>query len=270
MNGQHDELRIKLGVNLHDGVAQTLKRKRDEQLELGLDDLAAMDDSLDEDDEEDESDVASEGYDEAAHDVNKPPPTALDAEDYLKQLETQALVASKNGLQNEYDAKMKRLSFGGRKAPAPSLAPEPSASAVASPRGYNRKPSASGMAQVAVAAMPRTDHDEFRTKPPLTWKPRHAGDWVDSLSPTYAPAAVYIRKNNIPGALLIQDSKLDCLKKHVPKKIIKELRTQVKLLKAQTSDGRQPCKSTWHPWSACFPCLLACFLVALSAHSWVL
>ena len=236
MNGQHDELRIKLGVNLNGGVAQTLKRKRDQQLELGLDNLEAMDDESDDDDQS----MASEGYDEAADDVNRPPPTAMDAEDYLKQLETQALVASKNGLQNEYDAKMKRLSFGGKKKPAPELMPAPSA--VASPHGYGRKPSASGMAQVAVAAMPRTDHDEFRTKPPLTWKPRHTGDWVDSQGPTFAPAAVFIRKNNIPGAKLIQDPKLDCLKKNVPKKVLKELRTQVKHLKAQTEDGRKPCK----------------------------
>eukprot|EP00043_Microstomoeca_roanoka_P007323 m.70541 g.70541 ORF g.70541 m.70541 type:complete len:803 (+) comp13779_c1_seq1:3620-6028(+) len=92
--------------------------------------------------------------------------------------------------------------------------------------------------QVIVAQLPRRDESEWKTKPPLTWKPRHSANWLTHVAPELAHIASKLEDNGVHGAELLKlgDTKLKSFG-IVDAKERKAFKAHIKQLKATTRKG---------------------------------
>eukprot|EP00049_Salpingoeca_infusionum_P018830 m.358959 g.358959 ORF g.358959 m.358959 type:complete len:2697 (+) comp18357_c0_seq1:279-8369(+) len=198
-SGAHEDLIAELGVKAGKGVRATLKKKQEEIQFL-----------FDEDSDEEPNvplfDFNGKGS-STQLDVDGAS-EAMDGEDYLALLEKQATAFVGSQPTTDYERNLKRASvthLGASDAPP------------------------------VVANLPRQDQDDWKTKPPLTWKPRNVVDWTRSL-----PAIEHLSTNmsTVQGAELmdITDVKLKRLGISDPKDR-KVLRQQLKQLKLSTKNG---------------------------------
>lgn len=208
--GQYDVLRNELGVSMADVVVATMHRKKQRKSEMGYDDDFSDDGESDYSYDEDESEEDAEDDDTE--------------NDYLSQLEQAAIIASTSGLKNSgYDQQAKMLSLANR----PPRRAAPVESPVIPP----------------VSDMPRLDTAEWRSKPPLTWKPRHVSDWLQTQGDGYIDLANVLVMHEIDGPRLLDLSESTMSKMNIKKVQRRELRGKIKELSSASNRGVKACES---------------------------
>ena len=164
-------------------------------------------------------------------------------EDYLLELEKQAelFVAASGGLddRSQYEKRLRRQSYKlSANLDGPVMSPEVDRYEVDAIHARVRD---SLRRSLRVARLPRQDGDEWRFKPPLTWKTRHVKDWLLSLDPDYAEAAQQLEVAEINGAHLmdLNDAKMKKLGVKSAR-LRREVRAALKQLRLATKNGLVP------------------------------
>lgn len=213
--GKFDALRNELGVPVAEMVVATMKKKRDQFSLLGTPE------SSDESETESQADSELHSDTETSETQHEP--------DYLAELEKLCFIAAPNGLADSgYDRESKMNSLVAR----PRRASNANANANANGKQVSTEPADD---------QPRQDFDEWKEKPPLTWKPRHVSDWLRFQGSEFFGLASQVEMYEIHGARLLDLSEAEMSKMNIKKQQRRDLRTKLKELIAASNRGQEPC-----------------------------
>eukprot|EP00056_Hartaetosiga_gracilis_P008506 m.121670 g.121670 ORF g.121670 m.121670 type:complete len:2603 (-) comp12926_c0_seq1:157-7965(-) len=196
--GNLDELRRCLNIDIQGGVARTLKKKHDDTMFEFLD--SDEDSETDEEGSEDEATLRPKkgrmfNFDEMDEDDED----AFEEEEFFEEESDDYLLQ----LVGEADGMVKA------REPQMDLQQQQSYSDA----DIRRRSEQERKRSLQLLQLERNDKDEWKYMAPLTWKPRHCADWLRDTIPMLEWFALTMKQHNIIGGDLIKmsDQKLKSL-----------------------------------------------------------